>query len=203
MGVLTGAAVLCVGITVFNSLRNMKIVPPAVVGVVGLGGLGHLAIQFAAKAGYTVVAIGRGTAKADAAKQLGAAHWVDNGKGEGAKQLQALGGADVIVATANDSKTISSLVPGLAQRGIMVVIGIDQKPIEAMPLDLISGRRSVQGWPSGTAWDSQETMQFAAQHRIRVMTETFPLEKADEAYAHMMSGKATYRAVIVPNHAAK
>ena len=182
----------------FNSLRNMKVPPPATVGVIGVGGLGHLAIQFAAKAGYTVVAIGRGQGKADAAKKLGASHWVDNANGDGAKQLQALGGCEVIIATATDAKTTSQLIPGLSPRGVMLVIGVDQKPIEVKPLDLISGRRTVQGWPSGTAWDSQETMEFAVKHGIKTVTETFPLEKAEEAYQHMMAGKATYRAVLVP-----
>jgi len=189
---------MCAGVTVYNSLRNMKVPPPALVAVLGIGGLGHLAIQFAAKSGYTVAAVGRGTGKADAAKQLGATHWIDNSKGDAAQQLQALGGAAVIIATATDSKTTSGLIPGLAPRGVILVIGLGQGPIEVNAVDIIMQRRTVQGWPSGTAWDSQETMQFAFQHRIKTVVETFPLAKAEEAYNHMMSGKARYRAVIIP-----
>ena len=152
----------------FNSLRSMKVPPPALVAVIGVGGLGHLAIQFAHRMGYTVAAIGRGSSKADSAKQLGASHWIDNGKGDGAKQLQALGGADVIIATATDSKTTSQLIPGLSTRGVLLILGIDQKPIEVQALDMISGRRTLQGWPSGTAFDSQQTLDFAFKHQIKV-----------------------------------
>lgn len=189
---------MCAGVTVFNSLRNMKVPPPAIVAVVGIGGLGHLAIQFAAKSGYTVVAIGRGSGKADEAKRLGAHHYLDNAEHQAAKGLKALGGAAVIIATATDSKTQSELIPGLASNGRLVVIGIGKEPIEVKALDIIGNRSAVQGWPSGTAYDSQHTLEFAALQKVKAEVQEFGLEQAEEAYQLMISGKAKYRAVIVP-----
>ena len=189
---------MCAGITVFNALRMARVPPPALVAVQGVGGLGHLAIQFAAKSGYEVAAVGRGTDKAAFAKELGATHWLDSSQGDAAERLQALGGAAVILSTATDSAAQTALLGGLGENGIMLIVGISQQPIEVQSLQLISKRGRVQGWSSGHALDSQHCMHFAAQHGIKSMTEEFSLEDAGRAYSRMMQGKAHFRAVIVP-----
>jgi alcohol dehydrogenase, propanol-preferring len=189
---------MCAGVTVFNALRQMKVPPPALVAVLGLGGLGHLAVQFAAKSGYTVVAISGGNSKSDLAKQLGAHHYIDNSKGDAAKQLQALGGADVIISTATDSESQTALIPGLGRNGVFLVIGIGQGDVKFSAIDLIQHKSKIYGWASGTAMDSQQTMQFAALQKINVATEEFSLDKVQDAYDRMMSGKARFRCVIVP-----
>jgi D-arabinose 1-dehydrogenase-like Zn-dependent alcohol dehydrogenase len=187
---------LCAGVTTFNALRHSGALPSDLVAVQGIGGLGHLGIQFANKFGYRVAAVGRGSQKAALAKKLGAHVYIDSKAANAAEELQKLGGARVILATATDSKSMSDLVGGLGLNGTLLVVGAGQGPIEASPLQLIVGRRRVQGWPGGIPTDSEDTLRFAEMTGVRPMTEKFPLEKAAEAYARMMSGKAEFRVVL-------
>src|SRR2546430_839798 len=187
---------LCAGITTFNSLRHSGASPGDLVAVQGIGGLGHLGIQFANKFGYRVAAVGRGPQNAALAKKLGAHLYIDSKATNAAEELQKLGGASVILATAPDSKSMSELVGGLALNGTLLVVGAGQGPIEASPIQLIMGRRRIQGWPSGIPTDSEDTLRFAEMTGIRPMIEKFPLEKAAEAYTRMVSGKAEFRVVL-------
>jgi D-arabinose 1-dehydrogenase-like Zn-dependent alcohol dehydrogenase len=164
--------------------------------VQGIGGLGHLGIQFANKFGYKVAAIGRGSENAALAKKLGASVYIDSQSTNPTEELLKLGGAQVIVATAPSSKAMSALIDGLAPNGKLMVIGASFDPIEVTPLQLISASRSIQGWYSGTPADSEDTLRFAELSGVRPMIETYPLEKAGEAYAHMLSGKAQFRVVL-------
>jgi D-arabinose 1-dehydrogenase-like Zn-dependent alcohol dehydrogenase len=190
------APLLCAGITTFNSLRHSGATAGQTVAVQGIGGLGHLGIQYARQMGFRTVAIGRGADKKPLALKLGAHEYVDTDAGAPAEALQKLGGATVILATAPDSKSISALVDGLGPSGKLLVIGASQDPLTVTPLQLIGPRRSLLGWPSGTAKDSEDTMQFSALTGVRPMIERFPLEKAAEAYERMISGKARFRVVI-------
>src|SRR6266478_4727006 len=190
------APLLCAGITTFNALRHSGALPSDLVAVQGIGGLGHLGIQFANKFGYKVAAIGRGSENAALAKKLGASVYIDSKAANGAAELQKLGGAQVILATAPDSKSMSELVGGLGMNGTLLVVGAGQGPIEASPIQLLFGRRSVKGWSSGLPTDSEDTLRFAELTGVRPMIEKFPLEKAAEAYARMMSGKAQFRVVL-------
>jgi D-arabinose 1-dehydrogenase-like Zn-dependent alcohol dehydrogenase len=187
---------LCAGVTTFNALRHSGALPSDLVAVQGIGGLGHLGIQFARKFGYKVAAIGRSSQKAALAKKLGAHVYIDSKATNAAEELQKLGGARVILATATDSKSMSDLVGGLSLNGTLLVVGAGQGPIEASPIQLIVGRRRVQGWPGGIPTDSEDTLRFAEMAGVRPMIEKFPLEKAAEAYARMMSGKAEFRVVL-------
>jgi D-arabinose 1-dehydrogenase-like Zn-dependent alcohol dehydrogenase len=187
---------LCAGITTFNALRHSGALPGDLVAVSGIGGLGHLGIQFANKFGYKVAAIGRGSDKAALAKKLGAALYIDSKSTNAVEELKKLGGARVILATAPSSKAMSELIDGLGPNGKLVVVGAAAEPIEVTPIQLISGSRTIQGWSSGTPTDSEDTLRFAELSGVRPMTETFPLEKAAEAYARMMSGKAKFRVVL-------
>jgi D-arabinose 1-dehydrogenase-like Zn-dependent alcohol dehydrogenase len=187
---------LCAGITTFNALRHSGALPSDLVAVQGIGGLGHLGIQFANKFGYKVAAIGRGPQNAALAKKLGAHVYIDSKAIDAAQELQKLGGATVILATAPDSKSMSELVGGLGMNGTLLVVGAGQGLIEASPIQLIFGRRSVKGWSSGIPTDSEDTLRFAEMAGVRPMIEKFPLEKAAEAYARMMSGKAEFRVVL-------
>jgi D-arabinose 1-dehydrogenase-like Zn-dependent alcohol dehydrogenase len=193
------APLLCAGITTFNSLRHSGATAGQTVAVQGIGGLGHLGIQYARQMGFRTVAIGRGADKKALAQKLGAHEYVDTNSGPPAEALQKLGGANVILATAPDSKSISALVDGLGPSGKLLVIGASQDPLTVTPLQLIGPRRSLLGWPSGTAKDSEDTMQFSALTGVRPMIERFPLEKAAEAYERMISGKARFRVVITMN----
>jgi len=166
------------------------------VAVLGVGGLGHLGIQYAAKMGCHTVAVARGTDKEALARQLGAKHYIDSTTQNVASELTKLGGAHVILATVTDAKSMSGAVGGLCIDGKLMVIGASMQPIEVPPLALISARRSIAGWPSGTAADSEDTMDFSVLSGIRPMIETFPLERAAEAYERMMSGKARFRVVL-------
>src|SRR5262249_22480892 len=159
----------------------------------GIGGLGHLAIQFAQKFGYQVAAVGRGPESAGLARKLGANVYIDSAATNAAAELQKLGGARVILATAPSAKAMSSLIDGLAANGRMMVIGVSADPIEVTPVQLILGNRSLQGWASGTPPDSEDTLRFAELTGVRPMIEKYPLVKAGEAYARMMSGKAQFR----------
>jgi D-arabinose 1-dehydrogenase-like Zn-dependent alcohol dehydrogenase len=190
------APLLCAGITTYNALRHSGAFPGDLVAVQGIGGLGHLGIQFANKFGYKVVAIGRGSENALLAKKLGASVYIDSKSTNAAQELQKLGGAQVILATAPNSKAMSELIDGLGPNGKLVVIGATFDPIEVTPVQLISGSRTIQGWAAGTSADSQDTLNFAELSGVRPMIETYPLEKAGEAYARMISGKAQFRVVL-------
>jgi D-arabinose 1-dehydrogenase-like Zn-dependent alcohol dehydrogenase len=190
------APLMCAGITTFNSLRNAGARSGDLVAVLGIGGLGHLGVQFAARMGYETAAIARGRDKEALARQLGAHHYVDSDSQDPAQELAALGGAKVVLATATSGKAMTAALGGLAIDGTFVVLGAAHEPIEVPPLLLISGRRKVMGWPSGTAADSEDTLAFSARNGVRPMNEVFPLERAAEAYERMMSGKARFRVVL-------
>jgi D-arabinose 1-dehydrogenase-like Zn-dependent alcohol dehydrogenase len=190
------APLLCAGITTYNALRHSGAFPGDLVAVQGIGGLGHLGVQFASKFGYKVAAIGRGSENAPLAKKLGAHVYIDSNSTNAAETLQTLGGAQVILATAPSSKAMSALFDGLGPNGKLIVIGATFDPIEVSPVQLITGSRSIQGWAAGTAADSEDTLKFAELTGVRPMIETFPLDKAGEAYARMMSGKAQFRVVL-------
>ena len=190
------APLLCAGVTTFNGLRHSGALPGSLVAVQGLGGLGHLGIQFGNKFGYKVAAIGRGSENAALAKKLGASVYIDSKSTNAAEALQKLGGADAILATAPNSKAMSELIDGLGPNGKLIVVGISPDPIEVTPLQLISAERAIQGSAVGTPTDSEDTLRFAELTGVRPMIETYPLEKAAEAYARMMSGNAQFRVVL-------
>jgi len=187
---------LCAGVTTFNALRHGGASPGSLVAVQGVGGLGHLGVQFASKFGCRVAAIGRGPENAALAKKLGANVYIDSLTTNAVQELQKLGGAQVILATAPDSKSMAALIDGLAPTGKLMVVGISADPIAITPMQLISGEHSIQGSAVGTPSDSEDTMNFAELTGVRPMIETYPLEQADEAYARMMSGKAQFRVVL-------
>lgn len=190
------APLLCAGITVFNALRNSSARPGDLVAVQGIGGLGHLGIQYARQMGFRTFAIGRGKDKEALARKLGAAHYIDSGAGDPAAELQKFGGAKIILATAPDSKSMSSVFNGLSSRGKLLVVGATADPIAVTPLQLIMGSKGLQGWASGTAMDSEDTLNFSALSGVRPMIEKYPLEKAAEAYEQMITGKARFRVVL-------
>jgi D-arabinose 1-dehydrogenase-like Zn-dependent alcohol dehydrogenase len=190
------APLLCAGITTYNALRHSGARAGDTVAILGIGGLGHLAVQFAAKMGCRTVAIARGADKGRLAKDLGAHHYVDSTAQDMAAELNKLGGARVILSTVTDAKTMSRALGGLGVDGRMIVVGVSPEPIEVSPFLLVGGRRSIQGWPSGTATDSEDTLNFSTLANIRPMIETMPLERAAEAYERMMSGAARFRMVI-------
>jgi D-arabinose 1-dehydrogenase-like Zn-dependent alcohol dehydrogenase len=190
------APLLCAGLTTFNSLRHSGALPGDLVAVQGIGGLGHLGIQYANKFGYKVAAIGRGSENAALAQKLGASVYIDSNGTNAAEELQKLGGSQVILATAPSSKAMSTLIDGLAPNGKLIVVGATFDPIEVTPIQLISGSRAIQGWSTGTPADSEDTLHFSELTGVRPLIETYPLEKAAEAYARMMSGKAQFRVVL-------
>ena len=190
------APLLCAGITTFNALRHSGAMPSDLVAVQGIGGLGHLGIQFANKFGYRVAAIGRGPENAALAKKLGAHIYIDSVATNAAAEVQKLGGARVILATAPNSKSMSALIDGLGPNGTLMVVGATMDPIEVTPLQLIVGSRSLHGWASGIPTDSEDTLRFAEMTGVRPMIEKYPLEKAADAYSRMMSGKAEFRVVL-------
>ncbi|MDT4967581.1 MAG: hypothetical protein QOJ64_2318 [Acidobacteriota bacterium] len=187
---------MCAGITTYNALRNCGARPGDVVAILGIGGLGHLGVQFAAKMGFRTVAIARGADKEPLAKKLGAHEYIDSQAQDPAAELLKLGGASVIVATVTSGKAMSSVLGGLGVNGKFLVLGAPADPLEVPGLLLITGRRSVMGWYSGTSIDSEDTLNFSVLAGVRSMSEVFPLEKAAEAYDHMMSGKARFRVVL-------
>jgi D-arabinose 1-dehydrogenase-like Zn-dependent alcohol dehydrogenase len=189
------APLLCAGITTFNALRNSGVRPGGVVAVLGLGGLGHLGVQYAAKSGFKTVAIARGKDKEQLARQLGAAHYIDSQAQDPAAELQKLGGASVILATVTAGDAMSATLGGLAVNGTLLVIGAAQS-MQVSPLVLIMGQRGLKGWYSGTAIDSEDTLAFSARTGVRSMNEIFPLERVSEAYDRMMSGQARFRVVL-------
>jgi D-arabinose 1-dehydrogenase-like Zn-dependent alcohol dehydrogenase len=194
------APLLCAGITTFNALRNSGARAGDVVAILGIGGLGHLGVQFARKMGFVTVAIARGEDKASLAKQLGAHHYIDSNAGNVADALKALGGARVVLATVTNGKAMSAAVGGLGLNGKLIVVGIAEEPVEISTAQLIMGRQSVQGWPSGTSADSQDTLAFSALTGIKPMIEEFPLTRAAEAYDRMTSGAARFRVVLKTGH---
>ena len=187
---------MCAGITTFNSLRNGGARGGDTVAVLGIGGLGHLAVQFASKMGFHTIAIARGKDKEPLAKQLGARHYIDSTVGDPAAELQRLGGAKIIVATATSAQAMAATLGGLSLDGRLVVLGADFTPMALNTAALIGKRTGLYGWPSGSSIDSEDTMKFAAMTGVRPMTETFPLEQAQEAYDRMISNKARFRVVL-------
>jgi len=187
---------MCAGVTVFNGLRQLRLMPPAIVAVLGIGGLGHLAIQFAVKMGFVVAAVSSSPDKEQLAKELGATHFIDSSKEDTGSRLKALGGAAAIVATASSAKAMQEVVSGLSNDGVLLTLGADTAPLNVTSVQLIGNRGSIHGHPSGTAYDSQETMDFASHFGIRTKVEVFPLDKAQEAYQAMLEGKPKFRAVI-------
>jgi D-arabinose 1-dehydrogenase-like Zn-dependent alcohol dehydrogenase len=190
------APLLCAGITTYNALRHSGAMPGDLVAVQGVGGVGHLGIQFANKFGYNVAAIGRGPETGALAKKLGARVYIDSKTTNAAEELKKLGGAQVILATAPSSKAMSELFDGLGPNGKLMVIGVAFDSLEITPVQLVTGSRTIQGWASGTSADEEDTLHFAELTGVRPMIETYPLEKAAEAYARMMSGKAEFRVVL-------
>ncbi|MCW5802113.1 MAG: alcohol dehydrogenase catalytic domain-containing protein [Deltaproteobacteria bacterium] len=190
------APLMCAGVTTYNALRHSGAMPGDLVAVLGVGGLGHLAIQFAHASGYNVAAVGRGPQNAALAEKLGANTYIDNKATDAAGALRELGGAQVILATAPSSKAMTEIIDGLGPNGKLVVIGVALEPIEVTPVQLVTGSRVIEGWASGTSADSEDTLRFAALTGVRPMVETFPLERVGEAYARMMSGKAEFRVVL-------
>src|SRR6516164_7028829 len=190
------APLMCAGITTFNALRHSGAGPGDLVAIQGIGGLGHLGIQFASKFGFATVAIGRGEDKKSLALKLGAREYIDTRSQDVAKELTALGGARSILATAPDGKAMGSLIDGLGVDGKLVLVGASPEPFAVSSFQLLMARKSIAGWPSGTAKDSEDTLKFAAANGVRPMIETFPLERAADGYEHMMSGKARFRSVL-------
>ncbi|MBP1685696.1 MAG: alcohol dehydrogenase [Deltaproteobacteria bacterium] len=190
------APLLCAGITTFNALRNSGASPGDVVAILGLGGLGHLGVQFASKMGFRTVAIARGADKATFARQLGAEQYIDSAAVDPGLALTELGGARVILATVTASEAMSAVIGGLGHRGLLLIVGASPEPIEVSPLQLIRNRLSVTGWPSGSAIDSEDTLRFSAHFGVRPMIERYPLDRAAEAYDRMMSGEARFRVVL-------
>jgi D-arabinose 1-dehydrogenase-like Zn-dependent alcohol dehydrogenase len=189
------APLMCAGITTFNALRHSGAQPSDLVAIQGVGGLGHLGIQFAKKFGYRVAAISRGQGNAALAKKLGADVYIDSTT-DPAAQLQELGGARAILATAPSGKSMSALIGGLGANGTLLVVGAGNDPIEVLPFQLIGGRKRIQGWAAGIPTDSEDTLRFAELTGVRPMIEKYPLMKAAEGYARMMSGKAEFRVVL-------
>jgi D-arabinose 1-dehydrogenase-like Zn-dependent alcohol dehydrogenase len=192
---VNGAPLMCAGITTFNALRNSGARPGDLVGVLGIGGLGHLGVQFAAKMGFNTVAIARGKDKEAFAKKLGAQHYIDSQSGDPAAELKKLGGAKAIIATVTNGDAMAAVIGGLGPNGVLIVIGASG-PISVNPLLLINGKTAVKGWYSGTSIDSQDTLKFSVAAGVESMNEIFPLEKVNEAYERMMSGKARFRVVL-------
>lgn len=190
------APLMCAGVTTFNSLRHAGARPGDTVAVLGIGGLGHLGVQFAAKAGFRTVAIARGKDKEALARELGAHHYIDSEAQDPAEELKRLGGARVILATVTSGKAMTAVLGGLGIDGKLVVLGAAHEPLEVPAFLLIGGRRSVAGWPSGSAIDSQDTMDFSALTGVRSRNELVPLDRAAEGYERMMSGKARFRVVL-------
>jgi alcohol dehydrogenase/propanol-preferring alcohol dehydrogenase len=193
------APLLCAGITVFNAMRNAGFRSGDTVAVQGIGGLGHLGIQYARRMGFRTIAIGRGGDKASLAEKLGAHQYIDVGSSHPVEELKKLGGANLILATAPDSNSMSLLANGLKRNGKLLVVGAGPDPLTITPAQFIFGRITIQGWASGTAKDSEETMEFSALNGVRPMIEKYPLEKAADAYDQMISGRVRFRAVLTMN----
>ena len=196
LSALEAAPLLCAGITAFNSLRNSGAPAGDLVAILGLGGLGHLGVQFASRMGFETVGIARGKDKEPFAKKLGAHHYLDRESQDVAAELEKLGGARIILSTITSGKAVNAVLGGMGINGKLIIVGNPDTPVEATGGLLIAGRRSISGWPSGSPIDSRDTLKFCALTGIRPMIEVFPLEKAPEAYERMQSGKARFRVVI-------
>lgn len=190
------APLVCAGVTTFNSLRNSGARPPDLIAVLGIGGLGHLGVQFAVKMGFRTAAIARGKDKEPLARQLGAHHYIDSQAENVSEQLQKLGGAKVVLATATSNKAMADTMGGLGLNGKLLILGASFEPLPVNTLPMIGERQSVAGWPSGSSIDSQDTLAFSALTGVRPMTEVYPLERAAEGYERMMSNKARFRVVL-------
>jgi len=195
LSAVDGAPLMCAGVTTFNALRNSGARGGDVVAVLGIGGLGHLGVQFAARMGFSTVAIARGKDKEAFARKLGAHHYIDSHALDPAAELNKLGGAKVVIATATNAEAMAAALGGLAPNGVLMIIGA-AGPIAVDPILLITGCRSVKGWYSGTSIDSQDTLAFSVSSGVESINEVFPLERAAEAYERMMSGKARFRVVL-------
>eukprot|EP01097_Dermamoeba_algensis_P000691 TRINITY_DN1244_c0_g1_i1.p1 TRINITY_DN1244_c0_g1~~TRINITY_DN1244_c0_g1_i1.p1 ORF type:complete len:257 (-),score=60.85 TRINITY_DN1244_c0_g1_i1:62-832(-) len=191
------APMMCAGVTVFNAIRNSNAKAGDLVAVQGIGGLGHLAVQFCKRMGFVTAAISGGSDKKELATQLGADLYFDYKQVNVAAELLKIGGAKAIVATSTDAQSISDLIPGLSTNGTLLVVGLPNGPISVRASDLILGRRQILGWPGGKPTDVEDTIKFALQTGVKSVVEKFPLDKADEAYKHMLSNKARFRVVIV------
>ena len=196
LSAVEAAPLMCAGVTTFNPLRHSGARPGDLVAVLGIGGLGHLGVQFASKMGFKTVAIARGEDKGPLARKLGAQHYIDSQASDPAAELLKLGGARVVLATVTSAPAMSAVMGGLGVDGKLIIVGAPSEPLQVSVIPLIFGRRSIVGWPSGSSIDSQDTMAFAAQTGVRPMTEVFPLERAAEGYDRMMSGKARFRVVL-------
>jgi len=196
LSAVDAAPLMCAGVTTFNPLRNSAARPGDLVAILGIGGLGHLGVQFAAKMGFRTVAIARGMDKEPLARKLGAFHYIDSLAQDPAAELLKLGGAKVILATVTNGDAMSATLGGLGVNGKLIILGAAAEPLQVPGIPLLLGRRSIVGWPSGNSIDSQDTLSFSALTNVRAMTEVFPLERAADAYEHMMSGKARFRAVL-------
>jgi D-arabinose 1-dehydrogenase-like Zn-dependent alcohol dehydrogenase len=196
LSAIEAAPLMCAGITTYNALRNSGARAGDVVAIFGIGGLGHLGVQFAAKMGFRTIAIARGKGEEELVKKLGARQYIDNRSQNAVEELNKLGGAKVILATVPSGKAMTEIFGGLAVNGKLVIIGASDEPIQVPLTPLILGRRSLIGWPSGTSIDSQDTLSFSVLSGVKSMNEVFPLEHAAEAYDHMMSGKARFRCVL-------
>jgi propanol-preferring alcohol dehydrogenase len=190
------APLMCAGVTTYNSLRNSGARPGDTVAILGIGGLGHLAVQFAAKSGYRTVAIARGQDKAPLARHLGAHVYIDSTTQDPAAELQKLGGATVILSTLTNADALAAAVNGLGPNGKLIIVGVPDKPFDVSAIQLIMGNRTVAGWASGTGMDSEDTLKFSALSGVKPLIETYPLEHAAEAFDRMMSGKARFRVVL-------
>jgi alcohol dehydrogenase, propanol-preferring len=203
LSAVEGAPLLCAGVTTYNALRNSPARPGDLVAVQGIGGLGHLGVQYARHMGFRVVAIGRGADNAHLAQRLGAAHYIDSKAEDPGDALQKLGGAAVILATAPSSKSMSPLIGGLAPRGRLVVVGVGgNEPMEVSAVQLVIGTRSIEGAVTGSTIDCEDTLGFSVLENVRPMIESMPLERAPEAFARMMSGDARFRVVLAMAHSA-
>ena len=196
LGAAEAAPLLCAGVTSFNALRHSGAMPGDVVAILGIGGLGHLGVQFANKLGFRTVAIARGADKEPLARRLGAHHYIDSAAEDVAAALNRLGGARAVLATITSAKAMSPVIDGLAVRGRLIVVGVDAEPIQVSPLQLLIASRSIVGHAAGTSIDSQDTLAFSVRTGVRSMNETYPLERVGEAYDRMMSGKARFRVVL-------
>jgi D-arabinose 1-dehydrogenase-like Zn-dependent alcohol dehydrogenase len=196
LSAVEAAPLMCAGVTTYNSLRHSGARPGDLVAILGIGGLGHLGVQFAAKMGFTTIAIARGTDKEPLAKKLGASTYIDSKTQDPAAELLKMGGAKVVLATVTNADAMSAALGGLGINGKLIILGAAAEPLQVPAIPLILGRRSILGWPSGSSIDSQDTLTFSLLTAVRAITEAFPLERAAQAYEHMMSGKARFRAVL-------
>ena len=200
LSAIEAGPLVCAGVTTFNALRNSGAQPGDTVAILGIGGLGHLGVQFAAKMGFRTIAIARGNDKEALARKLGAHQYIDSQAQDVAVELNKAGGAKVVLATVTNAEAMAATLGGLAVHGKLLVLGAPHDPLKVPVLVLIGGRRSIMGWYSGTAIDSQDTLEFSLLTGVAAMTEGYPLERAAEAYERMMSGKARFRVVLTTKH---